>query len=307
VAYNGVSQYGFLSIEPKLYWQLRTKNHYEKMYVNIFKAPWFESVDQLVLEPCQDTRRRKKQKISAATGSKELQTMKLLLIGNLTKITVLTGAMEDKVVDPILDTHHCEEAVVGNRRSPVPASTGACLEAASDKGNDGTRRTRKATDTTKTTQKTDDLINASDDEAATAATIAPVVLHFSEKEDDSEDPTGYDSPSDSDKLEEDKDLLSQDRNKQKDKTGLSAYEELRLANIEKNKNRLREMGLHKKTPPTKKRPPRKFKPKDSEPAKKNPMRMSRTSIDLASDAAGRVDDAIEVPTCMDASRADTSL
>jgi hypothetical protein len=36
------------------------------------------------------------------------------------------------------------------------------------------------------------------------------------------------------------------------------------------------------------------------------MRTSRTSIDLASDAAGRVDDAIEVPTGMDASRANTS-
>jgi hypothetical protein len=34
---------------------------------------------------------------------------------------------------------------------------------------------------TKTTQKTNDLINASDDEAAAAAMIAPVVLHFSEK------------------------------------------------------------------------------------------------------------------------------
>jgi hypothetical protein len=232
--------------------------------------------------------------------------MKLLSIGNLTKITVLTGAMEDKVVDPVLDTHHCVEAVVGNRSSPVPAFTGACLEAALDKGDDGTRRTRKATNTRKTTQKTNDLINASDDEAAAAAMIAPVVLHFSEKEDDSEDPTGYDSPSDSDELEEDDDLLSQDRNKQKDETGLSANKKLCLANIEKNKNRLREMGLHKKTPPTKKRPPRKLKLKDSEPAKRNPMRTSRTSIDLASDAAGRVDDAIEVPTCMDASRADTS-
>jgi hypothetical protein len=38
-------------------------------------------------------------------------------------------------------------------------------------GDDGTRRTRKATDTTKTAQKTDDLINASDDEAAAAAII----------------------------------------------------------------------------------------------------------------------------------------
>jgi hypothetical protein len=214
--------------------------------------------------------------------------------------------MEDKVVDPVLDTHHCVEAVVGNRSSPVPASTGACLEAALDEGDDGTRRTRKATNTTKTTQKTDDLINASDDEATAAAMIAPVVLHFSEKEDDAEDPTGYDSPSDSDELEEDDDLLSQNRNKQKDKTGLSTYEKLCLANIEKNKNRLREMGLHKKTPPTKKRPPRKLKPKDSEPSKRNPMRTSRTSIDLASDDAGRVDDAIEVPTCMDASSMDAS-
>jgi hypothetical protein len=111
----------------------------------------------------------------------------------------------------------CREAVVGNRSSPVPASTGACLEAASDEGDDGTRRTRKATNTTKTTQRTDDLINAFDDEAAAAAMIAPVVLHFSEKEDDSDDPTGYDSPSDSDKLEEDNDLLSQDRNKQRKK------------------------------------------------------------------------------------------
>jgi hypothetical protein len=180
------------------------------MYVNIFKAPWFEPVNRLVLEPCQGTRRRKKQKMAAVTGSKELQTMKLLSIGNLTRSTVLTGAMEDKVVDPVLDTHHCVEAVVGNRSSPVSASTGACLEAALDKGDDGTRRTRKAANTTKTTQKTDDLINASDDEAA-AAMIAPVVLHFSEKEDDSEDPTGYDLPSDSDELEEDDDLLSQDR------------------------------------------------------------------------------------------------
>jgi hypothetical protein len=76
------------------------------------------------------------------------------------------------------------------------------LEAALDEGDDGTRRTRKATNTSKTTQKTgdlinattqktDDLINASDDEAAVAAMIAPIVLHFSEKEDDSEDPTGY--------------------------------------------------------------------------------------------------------------------
>jgi hypothetical protein len=148
-----------------------------------------------------------------------------------------------------LDTHHCVEAVVGNRSSPVPASTGACLEAASDKGDDRTGMTRKATNTSKTTQKTDDLINAttqktndlinaSDDEAAVAAMIAPVVLHFSEKEDDSEDPTSYDSPSDSDELEEDNDLLSQDRNKEKDKTGLSAYEKIPLANIEKNKNRL---------------------------------------------------------------------
>jgi hypothetical protein len=36
------------------------------------------------------------------------------------------------------------------------------------------------------------------------------------------------------------------------------------------------------------------------------MRRSRTSINLASDAAGRVDDAIEVPTCMDASSMDAS-
>jgi hypothetical protein len=145
--------------------------------------------------------------------------MKLLSIGNL-------GVMEDKVVDPVVDTHHCVEAVEGNRSSPVPASTQACLETALDEGDDGTRRTRKATDTTKTMQKTDDLINASNDKAAAAAMIAPVVLHFSEKEDDSEDPTGYDSPSDSYELEEDNDLLSQDRNKPKDKTGLSAYEKL---------------------------------------------------------------------------------
>jgi hypothetical protein len=107
-------------------------------------------------------------------------------------------------------------------------------------------------------------------------------------------------------LEEDDDLLSPDRNKEKDKTGLSAYKKLCLANIEKNKKRLREMGLHKKTPPTKKRPRRKLKPKDSEPAKRNPTRTSRTSINLASDAAGRVDDAIEVPTCVDASSMDAS-
>jgi hypothetical protein len=49
-----------------------------------------------------------------------------------------------------------------------------------------------------------------------------------------------------------------------------------------------------------------LKPKDSAPAKRNPMRTSRTSIDLASDAAGRVDDAIEVPTCVDASSMDAS-
>jgi hypothetical protein len=85
------------------------------MYVNIFKAPWFESVYHWY-KPCQGTRRRKKQKIAAAPGSKELQTKKLLLIGILTKITVLTRAIEDKVVDPVLDTHHCVEAVAGNSR-----------------------------------------------------------------------------------------------------------------------------------------------------------------------------------------------
>jgi hypothetical protein len=128
--------------------------------------------------------------------------------------------------------------------------------------------------------------------------IAPVLLHFSEGDDDLEDPTGYDWLSDSDKLEEDNDLISLNGNKEKDETGLSMYEKLRLANIEKNKNRLREMGLHKNAPPPKKRPPRK--------TKRNPNRTLTTSLDLESGAAGRVDVAFEAPACMDASRANTS-
>jgi hypothetical protein len=58
---------------------------------------------------------------AAANGNQKLHTIKLLSIGNLTKTTVLiTGAMEDKVVNPVLATHHSVEAVVGERTSPGP-------------------------------------------------------------------------------------------------------------------------------------------------------------------------------------------
>jgi hypothetical protein len=169
----------------------------------------------------------------------------------------------------------------------------------------GADRTRTATNTT--TTKTNDPIDASDASNEAAAMIAPVLLHFSEGEEDLEDPTGYDSPRESDELEEDDDLFSLNGNKEKDETGLSTYGKLHLANIKKNKNRLREMGLHKNTPPPKKRPPRKLKPKEFEPVKRNPIRTSRTSNNLKSDAPGRVDVTFEVPASMDASRADTSL
>jgi hypothetical protein len=66
------------------------------------------------------------------------------------------------------------------------------------------------------------------------------------------------------------------------------------------------MGLHKNTTPPKKRLPRKLKRKEFELAKRNPTRTSRTSNNLESDAASRVNVAFEDAASRDASRADTS-
>jgi hypothetical protein len=142
--------------------------------------------------------------------------------------------MEDKVDNPVLDTHHSVEAVVGGRTAPdpnvpMPPSLGACLEATVGGGSDRTR----ATTTTKTNDSTDDS-----NETAANAMIALVLLHFSEGDEESEDPTGFDSPSESEELEEEGEQVSLSGNKEKDKTGLSPYEKLRLAKLRRTRTGL---------------------------------------------------------------------